>query len=138
MEKKTLGILGLVGGVVALAGLFLDWVSVSAMGMSIGASGWLILTTVGGIQPILVLVGSLLAALGGIGILMDQKMLSMMLPVGGIIAVAGAGWVIADMSSVAGAVGGTGIGVSMGMGIYANIIGGIIALIIGVMALKSE
>ncbi len=106
MEKKTAGIIGLIGGIIALVGLFLAWVSASATVMgttfSFDVSGFSLaigsITAMGLTIPIpvqgyaiLALVGGIIALIGGIGLLTGKRAIGFLLPIGGLLAIAGAG-----------------------------------------------
>lgn len=117
MEKRTLTIIGLVGGIIAAVGVFLPWASITAFGFTISSTGWDSTAVV--IYPYLILLGGILSLVGALGILGTKiKALRYLLPLGGIIAIAGWGWAAADINwSV------------VTYGFYACLIGAILALV---------
>ncbi len=132
MEAKTWVIIGLIGGVIAAAGVFLTWGSVSVTipgwGTVGGSSSGLDIATDGNeVYPYLALAGGALGLLGGLGALSGRKGLGYLLPLGGIIAIAGAGWGFADISGMT--------GVDIGYGVYVCLAGGVLALL-GSLGLK--
>jgi hypothetical protein len=58
MEKKTLLIIGLIGGIIAAVGVFLPWQSV----LGINISGWDVTATAS--YPYVILLGGILALIG--------------------------------------------------------------------------
>ncbi|MFN4133281.1 MAG: hypothetical protein ACK4GQ_02800 [Candidatus Hadarchaeales archaeon] len=142
MEKKTLTYIGLVGGILGIAGVFTEWASAGALGFSMGFTGFDILVRVGASDawPVAVsLLGGVLALLGAIGLLAAKRVLGFLLPIGGILAIAGAGYAATKIAEFAGGIGGGGIPISIniGIGIYLCIIGGVLALI-GTLSLKGK
>ena len=123
MNKQTLLIIGLVGGIIAMVGVFLPWAS--AFGFS--TSGWDFTAAVS--YPYVILVGGIIALVGGLVVLgakIDQA--GYLIPVGGILAIAGWGWAVADAGTLSG----------FAYGFYACLVGGILALIgtLGVISKK--
>ena len=122
MNKQTLGIIGLIGGIIAAVGVFLNW--------SRGVSGWdaarvwAPLMGKSANYVYVILIGGILALIGGIGILVIKiKVLEYLVPIGGILAIAGWGWCVADAGTLSG----------FAYGFYACLVGGIIALISGIL-----
>jgi len=127
MEKRTLLIIGLIGGILATVGVFLPWAS--AFGFS--ASGWDALSASMSNNPdvLLVLIGGILALIGGLLAVLAVKMKSIayLIPLGGILAIIGWIWSatsITDWSVVS-------------YGFYACLVGAILALI-GSMGLRGK
>ena len=135
-----------------MVSLFLAWISASAtsMGMTIsldvpgfslaiGSFTVMGITTPIPIQgyAILALVGGIIALIGGIGLLIGKRPLGFLLPVGGILAIAGAGWGLAEVTNAIAEFGMTDGTVSVGYGVYTCIVGGVIALI-GSLGLKEK
>jgi hypothetical protein len=119
MEKKTLLIIGLIGGIVAAVGVFLPWSNII-----ISVSGWDMRVLVS--YPYVVLLGGILALIGGLLALMTKiKGVEYLVPVGGIIAVLGWVWAVADAGTLSG----------FSYGFYACLVGGILSLI-GLLGVK--
>lgn len=136
-----------------MVSLGLAWVSisfsVSVMGYTysfgtMSASGTSVLQSGGeGLgMGALVLVGGILALVGGISMLgAEMKGLNHLLPIGGLLALLGGIWAAARVVQISGAISslssviGSG-GASVGYGIFVGIIGGILALI-GSLGLRS-
>jgi len=147
LNKQTLGIIGLIGGIIAMVSVALVWASASVTyaGQTISMSGSGIdLLKAGGEgtgMSALVLVGGILALVGGIGIL-AIKAVGYLLPLGGILALVGGIWAAARIAQAAGMLGelaipGFTISVSIGYGIYVGIVGAVLALV-GSLGLKGE
>jgi hypothetical protein len=143
MDKRLIAI-GLVGGIIALVGVFAPWMTVSAMGFSAGASGWD--STSDFSSPYVVLAGGILASLGSLGVLAGLKGVGFLLLLGGIMATGGAAWGYSQVTSaVPEAVSsftGLGIpagvfGIGVGSGIYVCIVGGVLA-IVGSLGLRGK
>lgn len=158
-KKKTATIVGLIGGILATVSVALTWVSferATASGIDI-LSGSAIefvttfpLTTSGlGLEaPILVvLIGGILALIGGIGMLATKvRAIGFLLPIGGILALAGGIWGFVWVIEITDTIEylseflgeyflGELEGASAGYGIYVGIVGAILALI-GSLRLK--
>ncbi len=89
----------------------------------------------GAIYVYLVLIGGILALVGGIG-MVTTKSVGLFLPIGGILALVGGIWGLVDVGKAAVvAIGVPNMSVSIGDGIYVSIIGAILALI-GSLGLK--
>ena len=144
MNKQTLGIIGLIGGIMAIGSMALTWGSVSmtvtipglpGIGtQTLSASGIDALRAGGESTCVsaLVLVGGILALVGGIGTLTQVKVPGYLLPLGGILALVGGIWAFARMAQVAEvgvAAFGVSISASIGYGIYVAIVGAILALV---------
>jgi hypothetical protein len=141
LNKQTAGVIGLVGGIISAVGVALAWLTVSAAGISVGFSGIEFLRAGGegtGMSA-LVLIGGILALLGGLGMLaIKVKAVSYLLPVGGILALVGGIWAAVRITQIMGAVGVVaGVSVGIGYGIYAGIVGAILALV-GSLGLKGK
>lgn len=158
MEKKTLLVIGLIGGILAAVGVFLSWASIQAevegfSTISADITGWDMAkgeTTIMGItvpgpsepSPYVVLVGGILALIGAIGALAAGAKkagvkLSILLAIGGLIAIVGAGWGFSVVET--GTVSLIGIGnvsSSYGYGLYMCLVGAILALIGGIMGAR--
>lgn len=140
MDKRLVGI-GLIGGIIAIVGVFGPWQSLSGTHpltgeeISESASAWDSITesTVAGSQVgretycVLALVGGVLALIGALGVLASPgvKALAGILAIGGLLAIIGAGWGFSDIET------GTvlGIEVSYGYGLYLCLVGGILGLV---------
>jgi hypothetical protein len=141
MEKKTLLIIDLVGGIIAAISVFLAWITASAGGFSVSMSGWdLLRASISDVPYVaVVLVGGILALLGGLGMLATKmKVVGYLLPIGGILALVGGIWGFAKVTEAIGLVGSiSGVSVSVGYGVYLGIVGGVLALI-GSLSLRSK
>jgi hypothetical protein len=93
MGKKTAGIIGLIGGLLILTSVALPWVSISYMGTIYSGSGIDYLLTGGETlgMAALVLIGGLLALVGGCGLLMTKGPVKLLL-VGGMLPIVGGIW----------------------------------------------
>jgi len=126
VEKKTAAIIGLIGGIIAAVGVFLPWYSAGIAGViTVNVSGWD--ATAMTSAPYIILLGGVLALLGGLGLLANQKALGYLVPIGGIVAILGWAYAVADAGTLSG----------FAYGFYACLVGGIIALI-GSLGLKGE
>jgi hypothetical protein len=143
MDKRLIAI-GLVGGIIALVGVFAPWMTVSVMGFSAGASGWD--STSDFSSPYVVLAGGILASLGSLGVLAGLKGVGFLLPLGGIMATGGAAWGYSQVTSAVpeavSSLAGLGIpagvfGIGVGSGIYVCIVGGVLA-IVGSLGLRGK
>jgi len=122
MEKKTLLIIGLIGGVIAAVGVFLPWVSVSGFGITVTANGF------DASQGKVVLLGGVLALIGGLAVLATtMKSLGYLIPVGGLVAILGWIWGAADV--------GFGNLTNLSYGFWACLVGAVLALI-GTLGVK--
>ncbi|KUO41260.1 MAG: hypothetical protein AVW06_01615 [Hadesarchaea archaeon DG-33-1] len=115
MNKNTLLVIGLIGGILAAVGVFLPWAS--AYGVSV--SGWDV--TSAGSYPYVILVGGIIALLGSLVALLAIKIknISYLILLGGIIAILGWIWAaieVTDWSLVS-------------YGFYVCLVGSILALI---------
>ena len=118
MEKKTLLIIGLIGGIIATVGVFLEWGG--------GVSGWDFRVLVS--YPYVVLLGGILALIGGILALATSiKPTSYLLPVGGIVALLGWIWAATDVVNWS----------AMTYGFYTCLVGAILALV-GSLSLRGK
>ena len=128
MAMRILTLIGLVGGIVALLGIFTPAITLTGL-LSVSAWDSITETTIWGI-PIerqtyfcLAFAGAavaLLAALTAVAV-PKVKALWAILAIGGMLAIAGAAWALSDIE--------TGYGVSYGWGLYLTLGGGILALI---------
>lgn len=123
MNKQTLLIIGLIGGILAAVGVFLPWAS--SYGISI--SGWDI--TAGASYPYVILLGGILALLGGLAALLAIKIknISYLILLGGIIAILGWIWAATDIVDWS----------LVSYGFYTCLVGGILALI-GSMSIRCK
>ncbi|KXA94829.1 hypothetical protein AKJ65_03295 [candidate division MSBL1 archaeon SCGC-AAA259E19] len=124
MERQHLMILGLIGSLMAIVGVFLSWASVSAYGYSASSSGWDIATAETGAEtyPYVALAGGIIGLIGSLGVFgMMEMPIKNLLPLGGIVAIVGAGWGLADLMGTE--------GVDIGLGVYVCLIGGVLALL---------
>jgi len=128
MEKRTLLIVGLIGGILTTVGVFLPWAS--AFGFS--ASGWDALSASVSNNPdvLLVLIGGILALIGGLIALLavGMKNIGYMIPLGGIIALLGWIWAVANAGTLSG----------WTYGFYACLVGAILALIGGIIGITAK
>lgn len=132
MKKMALSVIGLIGGILVVAGVFLPWVSASVFGVTFTASGWDALSASVSKSPdvLLGLIGGIIALIGGLvsAIAIKMKNLGYLIPLGGILAVLAWIWsayTITDWSVVA-------------YGFYMCLVGGIIALISGIMVVRAK
>jgi membrane associated rhomboid family serine protease len=116
VEKKTLLVLGLIGGIIAAVGVFLPWQSV----LGINISGWDVTATAS--YPYVILLGGVLAIIGALVALVSTvKGVGYLVPIGGIVALLGWIWAAADV--------GFGNLLDLSYGFWACLVGAIIALI---------
>lgn len=136
-SRMTLGVFCLIGGVLALVGLFTPWLAASLGAGSLSA--WTMIRRIGGqmftnsITSYLYLafIGAILAFIGALGVLgMPKiKVLWLVPALGGLLAVVGAGWGLEDiLANGSGLAGG---GVHAGIGLYLILAGGVVALLGG-------
>jgi hypothetical protein len=147
LGKKIAAIIGMIGGIVVLVGVYLDWIMGSVLtangfdflmvgenGLKLGRGivaevvGW------GEAQAIviLVLIGGILALAGGVLALVSiifrksakLKFLSYLMLIGGILSIVGAGWGYVKVGRAT-RIAMTGV---PGLGLYIIVIGGLIAL----------
>jgi len=143
MEKQTLLIIGLIGGILATIGVFLPWIGRSYMGgwSGWGDSGWGLRTTrvISFYSPYPALAGGIIALLGGFALLKEKRPVGFLLPMGGITAIAGGAWGYFDVSAYLSRVGTVPeLHLSSGYGFYVCIVGGVLALIGGTLSLKAK
>ncbi len=121
--NKKLASVGLLGGIMAIIGVFLPWVSGDFMGSTLSLSGWN-LARIGGatgksfFSPYIVIIGGIISLAGGIGIMGNSKA-GYMLPVGGIASLGGCILVLVSMGSLS----------ALSIGFYACLAGALLALI---------
>lgn len=127
MEAKHLYVIGLIGGLIAMVGVFTEWASASAFGMSVSETGWGM--TEGTNAPYVALAGGVLTALGVLAALGDRKPISYLMPLGGILAAIGGVWGYSKVSDAIGGAAASAADVSVGYGIYLCIIGGVLGLV---------
>ena len=127
MGKAIMALIGLIGGAVAVVGIFLPWVT----GISVSTSAWDLITQPTGqtyYYCYLALIGGGLAALGACLALFASriKLLWAILTIGGALAIGGAVWGLIDFHNM-------GIDWSgafhYGYGLYMALGGGILGLI---------
>jgi ribosomal protein L40E len=118
----TLVLLGIIGGILATAGVFLPWIS--AFGFSV--SGWDALSASASDVPYvaLLLVGGILALLGGLVAVLVVKVrnIAYLISLGGILAILGWAWTVADAGTLSG----------WAYGFWACLVGGILSVIGGI------
>jgi hypothetical protein len=127
MVKRMLALVGLVGGILALVGIFTPWATASGGGMSVSASAWDGIKETAVSYFTLALVGSCVALLGALSALAAPKVKALwaILAVGGILAIVGAAWGFSDIETGAE----MGLSYGYGYGLYLTLVGGILALI---------
>jgi hypothetical protein len=114
MEKKTLLIIGLIGGIIAAVGVFLPW---SAVADGSGSN-----------EGKVIILGGVLALIGGLAALAtSMKSLGYLIPVGGLVGILGWIW--------AGNTAGFGNLTNFSYGFWVCLVGAIIALI-GTLGVK--
>jgi hypothetical protein len=122
MEKKTLLIIGLIGGIIAAVGVFLPWISVSGFGITVTANGF------DSNYGKIILLGGVLTLVGAFAVLATtMKSLSYLIPIGGLVAILGWLWGAADL--------GFGNLTSLSYGFWACLVGAVLALI-GTLGIK--
>jgi len=123
MEKKTLLIIGLIGGIVAAVGVFLPWVSVSGFGITVTSNGF------DCNQGKVIALGGVLALLGGlVGLFVKGAgQVVYLIPIGGIVALLGWIWFGVDV--------GFGNLTNYSYGLWVSLVGAIIALV-GTLGVK--
>jgi len=131
MEKRTLLIIGLIGGILTVLGVFLPWVSATTPLGTFSASGWDALSASVSNNPdvLLILIGGILALIGGLLAVLAAKIKSIayLIPLGGILAIVGWIWSaksISDWSVVS-------------YGFYTCLVGAILALV-GSMGVRGK
>jgi len=150
MNKGLVGV-GLIGGIIVLAGIFSPLASISGTIMgsefSLSASAWDSITgaeisiTIAGIPvsapteveiyAILVLVGGALVLISALGLLASPGMKNpaALLVIGGVLAIVGAVWGYLDISSELETIAAVpGVSAGVGYGIYLSLVGGILCL----------
>jgi len=122
MEKNTLLIIGLVGGIIAAVGVFLPWFSASGFGITVTANGF------DSNEGKVVVLGGVLALIGALAALATtMKSLGYLVPIGGLVAILGWIWGAADV--------GFGNLTSLSYGFWACLVGAVLALI-GTLGVK--
>ncbi len=128
MAMRILMLIGLVGGIVALLGIFTPAITVTGL-LSVSAWDSITETTILGMPMerqtyfCLAFAGAAVALLGALTLVAVPKVKALwaILAIGGMLAIAGAAWALFDIE--------TGYGVSYGWGLYLTLGGGILALI---------
>jgi hypothetical protein len=95
--QRALLTFGLIGGIMALIGVFLPW-AFDATGTASGwdcASVWNFTSS-----PYLPFIGGILAIIGVLGALGRVKIIGFLLPLGGLLAVVGAFWGLSDIGAL--------------------------------------
>jgi hypothetical protein len=127
MVKRTIALIGLIGGILALVGIFTPWATASGWGMSVTASAWDGIRESAGSYCTVALIGACIALVGALSALAAPrvKVLWAILAIGGILAIAGAAYGFFDIET------GTEMGFlyGYGYGLYLTLVGGILALI---------
>jgi len=122
MEKKTLLIIGLIGGIIASVGVYLPWQSI----LGISFSGWDFTAAVS--YPYVILLGGILALIGALVALVSKiKGVNYLIPIGGLVAILGWIWAAADI--------GFGNLTSLSYGFWACLVGAVLALV-GTLGVK--
>ena len=141
--------MGFIGALAALVAVFGPWMVASAMGLSVSASAWQSATeseiSVMGVSSpverqtycVLAVVGGIVAIIGGVAsLLMENRIWLIVLIVGGLLALIGGGWGYSDITSEASTVGMTGASAGAGWGVYLGVLGGLLAIVGGILCLK--
>jgi len=118
MKDQALLVIGLIGGILAVVGVFLPWASSSGYNVS----GWDGGVSFGESQVYVILIGGVLAAIGAVVALAGVKKINYLVPIGGVIAIIGWAWAAERAGTLSG----------WGYGFYICFVGGILALIGGV------
>ena len=139
---RLLGSIGLIGGILALAGIFMTWVIVKAWGVwdpySLSAWDYVTNAKLGGVIAVgretwasIAFGGAILTIVGALSARAKPriKILWGILALGGLLAIIGAVWGFSDIE--------TDEYVSYGAGIYLTLIGGIFGLIGAIGLLKA-
>lgn len=145
MDNRTLAIVGLIGGILAVVGVFGTWTTMSAMGTEYSDSGWdwaQGTAGAGGLSlkfPYFALVGGILAVVGSVlALVKPSAVAKVLLAIGGILALIGVAYGLAAAdtgAAITGAVPGVSAGASYGT--YMVVIGGILAILV-TLGLKEE
>jgi len=132
MNKMMLSVIGLIGGILVVVGIFLPWASATAFGITVSMSGWDGLSASVSNNPdvLLGLIGGILALIGGLVsmVLIKTKNISYLIPLGGVLTIIGWIWsayTVTDWSFVS-------------YGFYTCLVGGILALISGIMIVRAK
>lgn len=140
MEKQTLLIIGLIGGILAVVGVFLPWMILGHLGGGTrNVSGWDLRTfRTFPYSPYLTLIGGVIAMLGSFALLKGKRFVGFLLPIGGAIAIFGGVMAYFDVRAIL--FGGwiPEIFPDWGYGFYVCIVGGVLALIGGTLSLKAK
>jgi len=149
MDNRTLAIIGLIGGILAVVGVFGTWVKVSldedweasasgwdfTQGTEIAGPGYSLTQTLK--LPYVALVGGILAVVGSVLVFVKLSMVTRaLLAIGGILALMGVAFGL-HMADVGGAIGSTPLSQGTGYGTYLVVIGGILAVLV-TLGLKEE
>ena len=136
MAKRILALIGLIGGILALVGIFTPWATGSVGGIPVSASAWDGIKDSAVSYFTLALVGACVALLGALSALAAPRVKALwaILALGGILAIVGAAWGFFDIETGTGVRLEEGIGYipvtsSYGYGLYLTLVGGILALI---------
>lgn len=135
MDKRILGFIGLIAGVLAVVGIFTSWAKISSWGISVSVSAWDSVTnaTVMGGEvgreawACIALAGAILTMVGALSVLASPRtrMLWGILAIGGLLAIIGSAWGFSDIQT-----GGIlGVSVGYGPGVYLTLVGGILGLV---------
>lgn len=139
--NERLAALGLVGGTLATAGVFLPWATVGGL---MEVTGWGIMrgeveiagapfnVSVTGVYPWLVLAGGALSLISALGTLaVKTKILKGLLVIGGVLAIIGSCWGFLDLLGEPEI-----LRVSIEYGLYLCIVGGLLALLGGAFMMR--
>lgn len=140
-NKRILGAVWVIAGMLLLVGIFTPWVAVSGWGVSASASAWDSVTNaevMGGEVgregwAFVALLGAILTLAGSLSALASPKTRVFwgILGIGGVFAVIGAVWGFSDIETGSA----LGISVGYGAGLYLTLVGGILGLVGGSLGL---
>jgi len=129
--------IGALGGIIAIVGVFLPWVTASVLGVGISVSGWDAYSTLGSYEPLIVLIVAIVTLL--VAVLTKGMIQKWGTTIFGLITLILGAYYAMNVASVAGdAAQFVGVTVSVGYGLYLVIVGGIVALIGGIMAFMEK
>jgi len=133
-------IIGLIGGILAVVGVFLPWMILGGWEATTpSVSGWDLRTwRTSPYSPYLTLIGGISAILGSFALLKWKRFAGFLLAIGGAIAIFGGTMAYFDVRAIL--FGGwiPEIFPDWGYGFYVCIVGGILALIGGTLSLKAK
>lgn len=140
IDKRILGVIGLIGGILAVVGIFVSWVKVSVWGISVSVSAWDSVTNATVMEgevgreawACIALAGAVLTMMGALSALVSPRSRALwgVLVIGGLLAIIGSAWGFSDIQTG----GAFGVSVGYGPGVYLTLVGGILGLV-GVVGL---